>query len=68
MDKANLPKHANTGCVNQPPQSVGSPANHLSLEEVHGTVPVPDRKAGFWAQWRAFVGPAILVSVDLFKE
>ena len=24
---------------------------------------VPDAKAGFWHQWRAFVGPAILVSV-----
>ena len=24
---------------------------------------VPDHQAGFWQQWRAFVGPAILVSV-----
>ena len=37
--------------------------NHLSLEGIHGTVAVPHRRAGFWAQWRAFVGPAILVSV-----
>src|SRR5437667_4985993 len=36
---------------------------HLSLEGVHGTVQVPDYQAGFWQQWRAFVGPAILVSV-----
>ena len=36
---------------------------HLSLEGVHGTVEVPDHKAGFWRQWRAFVGPAVLVSV-----
>ena len=37
--------------------------SHLSLEGVHGSVPVPHHEAGFWAQWRAFVGPAILVSV-----
>jgi manganese transport protein len=34
-----------------------------SLEGVHGTVEVPPVKAGFWRQWRAFVGPAILVCV-----
>ncbi len=37
--------------------------NHLSLEEVHGSVTVPPHEAGFWRQWRAFVGPAILISV-----
>ena len=37
--------------------------NHLSLEGVHGTVEVPAPQAGFWQKWRAFVGPAILVSV-----
>jgi manganese transport protein len=36
---------------------------HLSLEGAHGSVPVPHHEAGFWEQWRAFVGPAILVSV-----
>ena len=36
---------------------------HLSLENVHGSIAVPDQQAGFWQQWRAFVGPAILVSV-----
>jgi manganese transport protein len=30
---------------------------------MHGTVPVPHHEAGFWQKWRAFVGPAILVSV-----
>src|SRR4030088_3169076 len=39
------------------------PARHLSLDSVHGTVNVPDHRAGFWEHWRAFVGPAILVSV-----
>jgi len=33
------------------------------LEGVHGSVEVPHHQAGFWEQWRAFVGPAILVSV-----
>jgi manganese transport protein len=36
---------------------------HVSLEGVHSTVGVPHPEAGFWQQWRAFVGPAILVSV-----
>ena len=36
---------------------------HLSLEGMHSTVEVPQHEAGFWEQWRAFVGPAILVSV-----
>jgi len=35
----------------------------VSLEGIHGTVAVPHHQAGFWEQWRAFVGPAILVSV-----
>jgi manganese transport protein len=34
-----------------------------SLEGVHGTVAVPHHEAGFWQNWKAFVGPAILVSV-----
>jgi manganese transport protein len=37
--------------------------SHLSLEGVHSSVEVPPHEAGFWKQWRAFVGPAILVSV-----
>ena len=34
-----------------------------SLEGMHSTVEVPPHEAGFWAQWRAYVGPALLVSV-----
>jgi manganese transport protein len=34
-----------------------------SLDGVHGSVAVPHHTAGFWRQWRAFIGPAILVSV-----
>jgi manganese transport protein len=41
----------------------GQQENHLSLEGMHGSVAVPHSRAGFWRQWRAFVGPAILVSV-----
>lgn len=40
-----------------------SDAGHVSLEGIHGTVAVPNPRAGFWLQWRAFIGPAILVSV-----
>ncbi len=34
-----------------------------SLEGLHHTVAVPPAAAGFWRQWRAFAGPAFLVSV-----
>jgi manganese transport protein len=44
-----------------PPPSPAS-ANR-SLEGLHGSVPVPHSQAGFWKQYRAFVGPALLVSV-----
>src|SRR5438552_3629978 len=36
---------------------------HVSLEGMHSTVDVPHHDAGFFQQWRAFIGPAILVSV-----
>src|SRR5438445_2629503 len=39
------------------------PTAHVSLEGIHSTVDIPHHQAGFWDQWRAFVGPAILVSV-----
>ena len=43
--------------------SVARGSGHVSLEGVHGSIEVPHHQAGFWEQWRAFVGPAILVSV-----
>ena len=49
-----------------PPEAgagAGSSPNRLSLEGMHGSVAVPPPQAGFWRQWRAFVGPAILISV-----
>ena len=36
---------------------------HVSLEGLHSSVEVPPHRSGFWPQWRAFVGPALLVSV-----
>jgi len=47
-----------TGAIAAPPLP-----GHISLEGLHGTVEVPHSQAGFWQQWRAFVGPAILISV-----
>src|SRR5512136_2952414 len=35
----------------------------VSLEGMHSSVELPPHHAAFWQQWRAFVGPAILVSV-----
>jgi manganese transport protein len=49
--------------VTEAPGDIGSAAPHVSLEGLHGTVQVPNYRAGFWQQWRAFIGPAILVSV-----
>src|SRR5437868_7122687 len=44
------------------PSGAAHAAGAVSLEGIHGTVEVPSQ-AGFWARWRAFVGPAILISV-----
>ncbi|MEX0776243.1 MAG: Nramp family divalent metal transporter [Phycisphaeraceae bacterium] len=41
----------------------GGPGGHPSLEGMHSTIAVPHHSAGFWQKWRAFVGPALLVSV-----
>src|SRR6476469_6606543 len=45
------------------PPARAQAGSHLSLENVHGSIDVPHHQASFWEQWRAFVGPAILVSV-----
>lgn len=44
-------------------RGIATQHGHVSLEGVHGSVEVPHHQAGFWEQWRAFVGPAILVAV-----
>jgi len=51
------------GSADASAEDQASANGHLSLENVHGTVAVPHHRAGFWRQWKAFVGPAILVSV-----
>ena len=48
------------GSTGSPDSTVNRP---VSLENVHSSVAVPHPQAGFWEHWRAFVGPAILVSV-----
>ena len=45
------------------PDAGALPSGSMSLEGMHGSVEVPHDAAGFWRQWRAFVGPAVLVSV-----
>jgi len=49
--------------ANIPQTVVPEAAGRNSLEGVHGSVAVPSSEAHFFDQWRAFVGPAILVSV-----
>jgi manganese transport protein len=38
-------------------------ASSPSLESVHSTIAVPQHDAPFWKQWRAYVGPALLISI-----
>src|SRR6202140_4510739 len=47
----------------EPVATATAAPRHVSLEGMHSTVEVPHHAAGFWQQWRAFIGPAILVSV-----
>jgi len=42
---------------------VDARGNTRSLGELHGSVALPPHEAGFWRQYGAFVGPALLVSV-----
>src|SRR6202166_3472611 len=64
------------GRVSSTPDDVGPPrglaasdqaaafhGSRMSLEGIHSSVEVPHPQAGFWQHWRAFVGPALLVSV-----
>ena len=46
-----------------PGGDAGGPPGRLSLEGMHGSVALPPVQASFFRQWRAFVGPAFLVSV-----
>jgi manganese transport protein len=46
-------------------RSLAETAEHRgqSLPEVRGSIAIPGAHAGFWKNWRAFSGPALLVSV-----
>jgi manganese transport protein len=59
----NTNEEVNRGATVSSKASSPAHVTHVSLEGIHGTIVVPDYRAGFWEQWRAFVGPAILVSV-----
>jgi manganese transport protein len=63
MRKVEGPADADTPTGPGLPSSVARGSGHVSLEGVHRSIEVPHHQAGFWEQWRAFVGPAILVSV-----
>jgi manganese transport protein len=43
--------------------AASQPTGTPSLEGLHGSVPVPPAGTGFWRQWLAFAGPALLISV-----
>lgn len=47
----------------QTPVGVSNPTAPVSLEGIHRSVAVPDSPTEFWRNWRAYVGPALLVSV-----
>ena len=63
MKKTEESTDANSPVSSRLSPSGGASRGHVSLEGVHSSVEVPHHQAGFWEQWRAFVGPAILVSV-----
>ncbi len=58
-----MPDSANANLHQRPGAWASEAGGNVSLEGLHSTVAVPHQQAGFWEQWRAFVGPAILVSV-----
>src|SRR5256885_1039807 len=49
------------GVIRPPPAMLNGQVAR-SLEGLHGTVSVPPGTAGFWRQYRAFVGPAVLIT------
>ena len=63
MREAEGPTDVNAKAGSGLPPSDTHRRGHVSLEGVHSSIEVPHHQAGFWEQWRAFVGPAILVSV-----
>src|SRR6476620_2401786 len=55
-----------SGTNHEPSPSTPVPAGSVStvsLEGIHSSVAVPESPTEFWRNWRAYVGPALLVSV-----
>lgn len=44
-------------------EALAEHSGHLSLADIHSSIAVPHANAGFFTQWRAFAGPALLISV-----
>src|SRR5260221_10006363 len=63
MRKGEAATDTNAPARSDMPPAGARGSGRVSLEGVHRPVEVPHHQAGFWEQWRAFVGPAILVSV-----
>jgi manganese transport protein len=63
MTNPGKPVHGESLQDSRLPDLESRAVGHVSLEGVHRSVEVPHPQAGFWDQWKAFVGPAILVSV-----
>jgi manganese transport protein len=63
MRKADEPADFKALADQEVPARVARSRHPVSLEGVHSSIGVPHHDAGFWEQWRAFVGPAILISV-----
>src|SRR4051812_1949832 len=49
--------------MSSPPDTLLSSSHGESLHDVRASIPIPEDGASFWQNWRAFVGPALLVSV-----
>src|SRR5262245_19069197 len=61
MHRLAMDHHAPVGDISVPASN--SAGGTPSLEGIHSTIEVPHPKEGFWRKWRAYAGPAILVSV-----
>src|SRR4051812_4914642 len=49
--------------MSSPPDTLLSSSHGESLHDVRASIPIPEDGASFWQNWRAFTGPALLVSV-----
>src|SRR3954464_7762074 len=64
MHKPIIENPSDAPCEFAPAPSVISRSTApVSLEGIHSSVAVPESPTEFWRNWRAYVGPALLVSV-----